>query len=146
VDEADRGRLQPQGGAMIRVDAVPDRELMGTIDEISAVAKPDFTTWPPVRNFDITIALSDTDARLRSGMSASARLELDRIPNTIVVPAAAIFQRGNTTIAYVVVNDSVESRTVTVLRRSREQVAITSGLRDGERVSLKEPDEESGGK
>jgi multidrug efflux pump subunit AcrA (membrane-fusion protein) len=146
VDEADRGRLQPRGGAMIRVDAVPDRELMGTIDEISAVAKPDFTTWPPVRNFDITIALSDTDARLRSGMSASARLELDRIPNTIVVPAAAIFQRGNTTIAYVVVNDSVESRTVTVLRRSREQVAITSGLRDGERVSLKEPDEESGGK
>ena len=44
VDEADRGRLDAHAVAIVRVDALPDRELAGGIQEISAVAKPDFTT------------------------------------------------------------------------------------------------------
>jgi multidrug resistance efflux pump len=144
VDEADRGRLDAHAVAIVRVDALPDRELAGGIQEISAVAKPDFTTWPPVRNFDVTIALRETDARLRSGMSASARLELDRMSGVLTVPAAAVFQRGSATVAYVVGSGSVERRPVTILRRSREQVAIAAGLREGEHVSLKEPATEDG--
>ena len=73
VDEADRGRVQIGSGVRVRVDAVPDRDLTGTLKDISVVAKPDFTTWPPVRNFDVVVGLSDSDPRLRSGMSASAR-------------------------------------------------------------------------
>jgi hypothetical protein len=72
----------------VRVDAVPDRDLTGTLKDISVVAKPDFTTWPPVRNFDVVVTLTDADARLRSGMSASARVELDRLASVLVVPTA----------------------------------------------------------
>jgi multidrug resistance efflux pump len=75
VDEADRGRIQIGSGVQVRVDAVPDKELTGTLKDISVVAKPDFTTWPPVRNFDLVVALSDPTRVW--GMSASARVELD---------------------------------------------------------------------
>jgi HlyD family secretion protein len=139
VDETDRGRIQIGSGARVRVDAVPDRELTGTLKDISVVAKPDFTTWPPIRNFDLVIALSDSDPRLRSGMSASARIELDRMAAVLVVPTAAIFQRGNTSVVYIVQGSATESRPITVLRRGREQTAIAAGVREGERVSLKEP-------
>jgi len=142
VDEADRGRIQAGSAVRVRVDAVPDRELTGTLKDISVVAKPDFTSWPPVRNFDLVVALSENDARLRSGMSASARIELDRLPDVIVVPTGAVFQRGAATVVYVVGKNGVENRPVTVLRRGREQIAIASGLRDGERIALKEPDQE----
>ena len=37
-------------------------------------------------------------------------------------------------MAYVVNGSSVEPRTVTVLRRGRDQIAIASGLREGEPV------------
>jgi multidrug efflux pump subunit AcrA (membrane-fusion protein) len=47
-------------------------------------------------------------------------------------------------VAYVVGGGSVERRPVTILRRSREQVAIAAGLREGEHVSLKEPATEDG--
>jgi multidrug efflux pump subunit AcrA (membrane-fusion protein) len=124
---------------------LPDRELTGTLSHISVVAKPDFTTWPPVRNFDLVIAISDSDARLRSGMSASARVELDRLANVLVLPVGAVFQRDSATVAYVVNGGATESRPVTVLRRGREQVAIASGLREGERVTLREPDAVAGG-
>ncbi len=144
VDEADRGRVQTGSSVRVRVDAVPDRELAGTLKDISVVAKPDFTTWPPVRNFDVVVSLSDADARLRSGMSASARVELDRLPGVLVVPTGAVFQRGAATIVYVAARGNVESRPVTVLRRGRDQIAIASGIREGERVALKEPEQENG--
>ena len=65
---------------------MPDRELAGTLQEISVVAKPDFSAWPPVRNFDLVVALADSDPRLRSGMSGAARIELDRLPDALLVP------------------------------------------------------------
>ena len=144
VDEADRGRVQTGSGVRIRVDAVPDRELTGTLKDISVVAKPDFTTWPPVRNFDVVVTLADSDPRLRSGMSASARVELDRLADALVVPTGAVFQRGPATIVYVVNRGAIESRTVTVLRRGRDQIAIATGVSEGERLSLKEPEQEGG--
>ena len=134
--------IQIGSGVRVRVDAVPDQELTGTLKDISVVAKPDFTTWPPVRNFDLVVALSDSDPRLRSGMSASARVELDRLPNVLVVPTGAVFQKGAATIVYIVRRSDVESRPVTVLRRGRDQIAIASGVGEGDRVSLKEPEQE----
>ena len=105
------------------------------------MAKPDFSSWPPARNFDLVIEIGDSDQRLRPGMSASARVELDRMPDVLLLPAGAIFQRGAATIAYVVSGGETEGRPVIILRRGRDQVAIASGLREGERVSLTEPDD-----
>jgi HlyD family secretion protein len=140
VDEFDRGRVQPGSSVRVRVDAVPDRELTGTLTDISVVAKPDFSSWPPARNFDLVIEIGETDQRLRPGMSASARVELDRLPDVLLLPSGGVFQRGAATVAYVVSGGTTESRPVMILRRGRDQVAIASGLREGERVSLTEPD------
>jgi Cu(I)/Ag(I) efflux system membrane fusion protein len=135
--------VQVGSGVRVRVDAVPDRELTGTLKDVSVVAKPDFTTWPPVRNFDVVVSLPDSDPRLRSGMSAAARVELDRLPAVLVVPTGAVFQRGPATVVYVVRRGTVESRPITVLRRGRDQVAIASGVNEGERVALKPPEQEA---
>jgi multidrug resistance efflux pump len=140
VDEFDRGRVQPGSAVRVRVDAVPDRELTGTLKDISVVAKPDFSSWPPLRNFDLVIEIGDNDPRLRPGMSGSARVELDRLPDVLLLPAGAVFQRGAESVVYVVSRAATESRPVMVLRRGRDQVAIASGLREGDRVSLTEPD------
>lgn len=139
IDEADHARIQIGRASLVRVDAVPNRELNGTLGEISLMAKPDFTIWPPTRNFDVIIRLHDTDARLRSGMSASARVELEHLPGVLLVPTAAVFQRGHTATAYVADGSTFAPRLVTVLRRGRDQVAIAAGLREGERVATKDP-------
>lgn len=144
IDEVDRARVERGRATLIRVDALPDRELKGTVKDISMLARPDFTTFPPTRNFDLTVSVADNDPRLRSGMSASARVEMDRLNNVIVVPTSAIFQRGGSPVAFVVKGSVVEARTVRVLRRGRDQVALAPGdghIREGERVALKEPEE-----
>ena len=146
VDEADRGRVQAGSTVRVRVDAIPDHELDGALSDIAVVAKPDFTTWPPVRNFDVVVRISDSDPRLRSGMSASARVELDRLNGVLVVPTGAVFQKGTATVAYVVGQRGVDARPVNVLRRGRDQTAIASGLAEGDRVAIRDPEREGGAK
>lgn len=142
VDEADRARLAVNGTARVRVDAVPDRELEGHIKEISLVATPDFTSFPPVRNFDVTVALAESDPRLRSGMSATARLELDRIERTLLVPSNAVFERDGVHVVYVVTGGSLEPRPVTIERRGRDRIALAGGVEAGTRIALQPPDEQ----
>ena len=143
VDEADRARVPAEARVRVRIDAVPDRELPGRIEQISIVAKPDFTAFPPTRNFDISIAMSESDKRIRSGMSATARIELDELPGVIVVPDTAVFTRDGATVVYVVTGGSVERRPVTIARRSRDRVAIGGGLQPGERIALRDPEAEA---
>lgn len=143
VDEVDRARVQPGRPTLVRVDALPDRELKGAVKDISMMARPDFTAFPPTRNFDLTVSVTDNDTRLRSGMSATARVELERLNNVVVVPSAAVFQRGGSPVVYVATKGDIEMRAVKVLRRGRDQIAIASGLREGERVTLKEPEDAS---
>ncbi len=139
VDEIDRGRLAPGQKASIRVDAVPDKEFASDIAQISAVAKPDFSSWPPVKNFDITLQMAETDARMRPGMSASARVVVDRMPNVMIVPAEAVFQRNGQSIVYVLQRRGFQARTVILGRRGSGNVIIASGVKPGERVALKDP-------
>jgi HlyD family secretion protein len=139
VDEADRARVQRDSPVRIGVDAIPDREFEGRITDISLVARPDFSSFPPVRNFDVVVSLSGTDPRVKSGMSASARIELDRLTDVVVVPASAVFLRDGATIVYTVGRGSPEPRPVTVARRSKDRVAIASGLTAGERIVLRDP-------
>lgn len=142
LDEADRARVQPGTKVLVRVDALPDRELPASISSIAMVAKPDFSSFPPVRNFDAIIALNEVDSRLRTGMSASARLELNRLDDVIVVPSTAVFQVDGATLAYVVESGSARARPVTVLRRGRDEIAIASGLQVGDRITLRDPTSE----
>jgi RND family efflux transporter MFP subunit len=139
VDEADRARLAVGGASRIRVDAVPDREFAARIADISVVATPDFTSFPPVRNFDVTVALDQTDPRLRSGMSATARIELDRLDDALIVPASSVIERAGAAYVFVVADGAVEERRVTILRRGRERIAIASGLQAGDQVAVTPP-------
>src|SRR6185369_9007340 len=107
IDEVDRARVERGRSTLIRVDALPDRELQGSVKDISMMARPDFTTFPPTRNFDLVVAVGDNDPRLRSGMSATARVEMTRLNNTLVVPSAAVFQRGGSPTVYVVTNGAI---------------------------------------
>ena len=139
VDEADRARVPPDARVRVKVDAIPDREFPGKISQISIVAKPDFTSFPPTRNFDVSVALDESDPRVRSGMSATAMIALDELPGVIVVPESAVFARDGTSVVYVIDGRSIAPRTVTVARRSRDRVAITGGVRAGDRIALTDP-------
>ncbi|MGH9711144.1 MAG: efflux RND transporter periplasmic adaptor subunit, partial [Candidatus Acidiferrales bacterium] len=140
LDETERGRIQLGQTVNVRIDAIPDREFTGRITQISTIASMDFSSgWPFPRNFTMDIALKDSDARLRPGMSANVRVVVDQIPNGITIPAAALFHKAGLSVVYVLHGTRLEQRAIEVERRSGDQLLIAKGLQPGERVALQEP-------
>ena len=144
VDEVERGRLKLGHQATARVEAVPDRELKAHIESISALAKADFSSWPPPRNFDLRVALE--------GARSAAAARHDRhdprggraVPNVLIVPVEAVFNSAGQDVVYVLGRDGVERRPVMVERRNGDRAVITEGLRPGERVAVEDPTTASG--
>ncbi|HUR37841.1 MAG TPA: efflux RND transporter periplasmic adaptor subunit [Terriglobales bacterium] len=139
IDESDRGKLKAAQGAMIRVDAVPEKEFSAKIRDISTLAKLDFSGWPPTKNFSIDIQIESTDARVRPGMSANSRIEVNRVPDSILVPVGSVFQKQGRQVVYVLKGTSFEERVVTIGRRNSSQAQVLAGLKVGEKVATKDP-------
>ena len=140
VDETQRGQLQVGQEATIHIDAIPDHDFAGHIERISTIASVDFSAgWPFPRNFEMDIRLNDADKRLRPGMSANARIAVDKIENAMLVPANAVFRKAGGDVAFVLHGSQFDEQAVTVGRRGSDQVLIARGLRPGERVALQDP-------
>jgi HlyD family secretion protein len=140
LDETDRGRLNPGQEAIVRIEAVPGREFKARIEQISVLAKPDFSAgWPPPRNFDLDLVLLEVDPKVRPGMTAIARIATERIKDVVLVPAESIFQRDGSPIVYRLSGGEFEERRVQVTRRGREQAIVASGIEPGDRVATRRP-------
>ena len=144
VDEVERGRMRLGHQGIVRVEAVPDRELKARVESISALAKADFTTWPPPRNFDLRVSLDETDARLRPGMTATVRVAVERVSNVVLVPAEAVFNSAGEDVVYVLERRGVVRRPVVIERRNADHAVVKQGLRPGERVAVEDPATASG--
>jgi HlyD family secretion protein len=139
IDETDRGRMKPGQSALVRVDAIPAKEFLGHVTEISPLAKLDFSTFPPPKNFDLVVQLGETDSKMRPGMSATARVVVERVPNTILIPVEASFEKGGRTVSYVRRRSKFQERVIEVAKRGSGQLWVTKGLKAGEQVALKDP-------
>lgn len=143
LDESDRGRLNPGQEAIVKVEAVPDREFKARIDSISVLARVDFSSgWPPPKNFDLRLVLLEIDPRIRPGMTAVARIATDKLPGVLLVPSESIVQKDGSPVLYVLDGSEFVERPVQVSRRGKEQAVVTSGVESGERIAARRPSPE----
>ena len=140
LEEAERGRMQIGQRVVVRADAIPDKELPGKIADISALARVDFSNWPPQRNFNMIVVLDEMDSRLRPGMNTSVRVAVDRVADAVLIPARAVFEKDGRSVAYVArARGGWDERLVRIARRGQEQHILQDGVEPGERVALKDP-------
>ncbi len=140
LDESDRGRLQPQQDATVRIEAIPGTDFKARLDSISVLAKVDFTSgWPPAKNFDLNLVFLDVDARMRPGMTAVARIATERVPDVVLAPAEAIFQRDGAPVVYKLDGSTFVETPVTIRKRGKEQSIIDHGVVPGDRIATRRP-------
>jgi HlyD family secretion protein len=127
--------------AVVKIEAVPGKDFQARVDLISVLARVDFSSgWPPVRNFDLGLVLSDPDPRIKPGMTATARIAADRLPDSTLVPVEAIFQKDGRPIVYRLNGSKFDEQTIDIARRGREQAAVTSGVQPGDKLAVRRPD------
>jgi len=102
VNENDVVNVKVGDKATITIDAYPGRTFSGTVTEISSSAQNTRTTAQStqvtnadeVSNFQVKIRISDHDANLRPGMSATADISTQTVENVIAVPIQSVTVRA----------------------------------------------------
>ena len=140
VDETERGRLALKQPVTVQLNAIPDRQFTGHIEQIGAIASMDFSSgWPITRNFIHEIVLDQTDARFKPGISGQVTVIVDRVPDAITIPSQAMFQKSGQNVAYVWRGTQFEERSIDVGRRSGDKIMVAKGISAGDQVALKDP-------
>jgi len=140
VDETERGRLAAKQPVTVQLNAIPDRQFTGHIEQIGAIASLDFSSgWPITRNFILEIVLDQSDPRFKPGITGQVTVIVDRVPNAITIPAQAMFQKSGQNVAYVWRVTQFEERAIEVGRRSGDKIMVAKGVSPGEQVALKDP-------
>jgi len=131
--EADATKIASRKTVNVTFDAIPDLTLTGTVLSVA----PASTAISSVVNYFVTVVFTQTDPRLRNGLTAHAAVEAHRIDDALSVPNAAVQKRGDQSYVTVVGADGKpRSAAVKVGLVGDERTQILSGLSQGQQVLL----------
>jgi multidrug efflux pump subunit AcrA (membrane-fusion protein) len=89
--------------------------------------------------FGVTIQIEGSEARLRPGMTAQVEIEVQERPRALFVPLQAVFEREGRSVCYVVRRGRLQAQDVVTGPSNQDFVVIETGLREGDRVALRDP-------
>jgi membrane fusion protein, multidrug efflux system len=128
VPEMDVRFLKKGQKAMVRVDAFPDREVVGTIDFVAYKADP------ATKTFLAKVLIHNPGHDIRPGMIARVAFLRRLIPDAISAPLFALIDKGGERILFVEKDGVAHARTVSIGVIEGDRVQITSGLQPGDRL------------
>jgi len=143
VNEVDISNVAVGQPVTLTFTAVPGLELQGRVASVASVSTGsggDATATGGgggVVTFKVSITVDTPDERLKPGMSASINIITKEVPDVLVVPAAAVTEENGAAYVTVVSDEKAtggETREVTIADRTTREVAIASGLEEGELV------------
>jgi HlyD family secretion protein len=138
VNEVDVGKIRHGQDVKIDVDAYPNVEFHGVISHIAPAARDE----QGVKIFDVEIDITDTDERLRPGMTANIEIQGDHREDTLTLPIEAAFKKGGRYVVYVFdgSEDEPVEQEVTTGISSIDKIEIIEGLEEGDVVALYDPE------
>jgi HlyD family secretion protein len=143
LEEVDRGKVKLGQEIRVRVDAIPDREFKATLDWISPIASLQFRGFgaSSEKTFPARATLTETDARLRPGMSASAEVLIETSANSLLIPTRASFMDQGKPAVWVQRGMGFQVRHIEVGQRNDNDIVVVGGLDEGDRIALENPAE-----
>jgi RND family efflux transporter MFP subunit len=132
VSESDIPYVSLNNPAQVKVDSLSAEVLKGHVAMVSPVA--DAAT----KGYPVEIAVDGSKGKLKSGMFAEVSLSTEKKDNAIIIPRAAIIEKGAREVVYSVDNKSVaHEQEVTLGIVSQGQAEVASGVKPGENIVVK---------
>ncbi len=128
VDQA--GGIRVGQAVTFSLDAFPGRTFTGT------VARKDPAADPATRQVGVFVRLPNASGEVTAGQYARGQVSGQRVTGAVTVPVTAVIGTGADAAVFVVQDNKLARRTVTLGPRDERQgtVAIASGLKAGEQV------------
>jgi len=133
VNQADVAGIRPGQPATVRLDAYEDLAMRGRVGQLAPLATPGSFS-PRVRTFTMLVSIEGSNPRLMPDLTASVAVEIERVPNALVVPREAVHVEDGRAYVRVRGSGSPARRSVTLGARSEMEVVVTDGLSPGDVV------------
>lgn len=132
--EAETVRLgQP---ATVRFDAFPEIVLPGKVRAVGALAFSGRRTNYFVRRVPVQVSIATPDPRVIPDLSASADIVTSSLTEGLILPREAVSEESGKSVVYVRQEAGFTAREVEIAGENNTQVAVASGLHEGEEVAL----------
>jgi len=138
VRETDIHKVERNQGVKVRVQAYPDLKLTGIVTLVGTLAQEE-KERRGAKFFGVTIQIDGSEPRLRPGMTAQVEIEVEERPRALFVPLQAVFEREGRSVCYVVRRGRLQAQDVVTGPSNQDFVVIDRGLREGDRVALRDP-------
>jgi len=138
ISEVNVSKVAVEQEVEIKLDAYPEPTFHGKVVEVAVLASEDEGA-SDAKVFDVVVRIDESDPVLRPGMSATARIIVDRQPDRMWVPVEAVFDRGERMVVCETAGSGFKEREVILGARNDNYVVIESGLDPDATVSLVDP-------
>jgi multidrug resistance efflux pump len=138
VSEVERANIHVGQPAEIEFDALRGKSFHGKITSAASSSQRQFWQAESRSKYEISVQLTDSDPRLRPGLSAQIRIIGDKKRNALYIPRQALFQKDGKQIVYLKRASGYEQLAVKVDSENESRAAI-EGLKDGDAVALIDP-------
>ena len=115
----------------IKIDAFPDRTLIGTVDFVA------FKADPATKTFLVRSVIDNPTHDIRPGMIGRVVFVRRIIPDAIAAPLFALVDKGGERIVFVEKDGVAESRIISIGVIEDDRIQITSGLDAGDHLIVK---------
>jgi len=130
VNQADMIDLRAGQPVDVGLDAYPDLHFTGTITQISPLGVPSSLS-NKVRTFIVLVAVNGSHPKLMPDLTASLDVQIERLPNALVVPRDSIGSDGEQTFVNVERGGRFDRQNVTVGAVNTHEAVVTGGLAEG---------------
>ncbi|MEC0228329.1 efflux RND transporter periplasmic adaptor subunit [Paenibacillus alba] len=134
VDELDLPNIKTGMKAEIKVDSYPGRIFPAEVTQVSTVG----TTTNGVTFYDVVLATDNKDNVLKYGMTATGEILIQDKKDAIYIPPEALqSSKGKRVVTLKKADGTLEAEhEVKIGIRSKTQIEITEGLKEGDKVVL----------
>ncbi len=140
VHEASLDKVRAGLPAIVTVDALPGKKFVGTVSRIAPLPNAQ-SMWmnPDLKVYTTNIDLESPDPALRNGMSCKADIIVEKYKDVVYIPVQCVLRVGGLPTVHVVNNGQVERCKVEIGLDDDINIAILSGLNEGDVVLLAPP-------
>jgi membrane fusion protein (multidrug efflux system) len=131
VPELDVRFVKKGQSTPVKIDAFPDRTLIGTVEFVS------FKADPATKTFLVRSIIDNADHDIRPGMIGRVAFVRRAIADAVAAPLFSLVDKGGERIVFVEKNGVAESRTISIGVIEGDRVQITSGLKVGDHLIVK---------
>jgi HlyD family secretion protein len=136
VNESRIDRVKSGMLTRIRLDAFPEVEMTGSVREVSEYPLPAGGPYSTMKEYATFIDIIDPPPGVRSGMTAQAAIEVEKLDQAVQVPLQAVLEREDRFFCIVEQDGDFAAREVSVGHSNEQVVVINDGVQPGDKVVL----------